>query len=84
MLENFKNPHFFKWFIYAPIGLSLFAFGLCLVVELGYLKHQGAAFWTWFGWGTLALIITNAGIAFVGDAVKHRVLYEISKKSKEA
>jgi len=83
MQTGFKNPYFRRWFWYAPIGLSLFAFGLCLVVEIAYFKHEGASFWTWFGLGTLALIIANAGISLVADAVKNRVFYELEKKNEK-
>lgn len=74
------DKYFYRWLIYAPVGFCLFGFGVCLFNEIGQLKHQGADFWTWFSWGTLSLILMNAGLAFVGDAVKNRVLYESLKK----
>lgn len=85
MQKHFKNPHFRRWFWYAPLGLSLFAFGLCLAIEIAFMKHNGAAFWTWFSWGTLALIITNAGLSFLVDAGQNKVFYDLEmKKQKEA
>ncbi len=81
---DFKNPYFKKWFLYAPIGFSLFAFGLCFAIEIAHLKHTGASFWQWFSLGTLALIITNAGLAFVADAIKNRMFYELEKKKESS
>ncbi len=82
-MNHWKNPYFLKWLIYAPIGFSLFGFGISFLDEVGNMKHQGVDFWTWFSLGTLSLIVTNAGLAFVGDAVKNRVLYELEKKQNK-
>lgn len=76
------NSYYYKWLLYAPLGLVLVGFGLCFFNETGQLKHQGAGFSEWFGWGTVSLIIINAGLAFFGDAVKNRVLYEIKREKK--
>ena len=74
--------HFKKWRIYAPLGLALIGLGLSFLGHSIQIKTQAAEFWTWFIWGTVSLVITNAGIAVFGDAVKHRVLYELSTKAQ--
>lgn len=80
-MDKTSKKYFWKWLVLAPIGFSLVGFGLCLMIEIAHFKHQGGAFWIWFGAGTLSLVIVNAGLAFVGDAVKNRVFYEWSRKS---
>ena len=71
---------FKKWQLFSPLGLAIIGLGLSL---LGYsigLKLANVSTLTWFGWGTLSLITINTGIAFFGDAVKARVLYELRIK----
>ncbi|MEL6142489.1 MAG: hypothetical protein AAFU67_12820 [Bacteroidota bacterium] len=67
------------WLIKAPLGLSIFGFGVCLVSEAAMLKYGGANTWDWVLNGTLALIVLNAGLCVFGDAVKHRAHFERSK-----
>lgn len=71
-----SKHHFKYWLIKAPVGLSLIGFGACLVAESAVLKYNGASTSSWFYAGLVALIVLNAGVCFVGDAVKHRVHYE--------
>jgi len=68
------------WLIKAPLGLSIFGFGVCLVSEAAMLKYGGAATWDWVVNGTLALMVLNAGLCVFGDAVKHRALFESGRK----
>jgi hypothetical protein len=73
---------FQKWRLFAPLGLATLGFGASL---LGYsieLKTQGATPLTWFTWGTVSLVVLNTGVALFGDAVKHRVLYELGRESR--
>jgi hypothetical protein len=57
-----------RWLIQAPIGLSLFGFGLCLFSEAGHIKHSGGELGDWFALGTLSLIVVNSGLSLVVDA----------------
>jgi len=70
-----KQPpqfHYRSWLIKAPLGLSIIGFGACLISEAAMLKYGGAATWEWVKSGTLALVVFNAGLCVLGDAIKHR------------
>jgi len=71
--------HFKKWRLYAPLGLSLIGLGLSLLGHSIQLKTQGSSSLIWFLWGTLSLVVVNGGLAVFGDAVKHRVLFELKE-----
>lgn len=71
-----SKHHFKYWLIKAPLGLSMIGFGTCLIAEAALLKYDGAATKNWFLAGLIALIVLNAGVSLVGDAVKHRVHFE--------
>ncbi len=74
-LEYRKN-----WLTHAPIGLTLFGLGLSITLEAN--NHKNARepyFWL----GTLGLIILSAGLAFLGDAVKSRVLLELESRPRQ-
>lgn len=47
------------------VGASLFGFGLCAVVESGFLKHSGSEWWHWAGLGTISLIVTVVGLVLL-------------------
>ncbi|MEM6799752.1 MAG: hypothetical protein AAF696_00020 [Bacteroidota bacterium] len=68
--------HLKQWKIKAPLGLVLIGFGMCLVTEGVMMKYGDVAAWKWISWGTLALIVLNAGISVFGGAVVHRAHYE--------
>lgn len=61
------------WLMHAVGGLLLTGFGLSLFGEALIRKWENADFWEWALWGTLALIVFNAGISLVGQAVIFRV-----------
>lgn len=67
------NQQYEKWNMLSPLGLLLIGFGLSLTAHAATAKSEGKG---WFIKGTLGLIITNAGIAIFGEAVKSRTLYE--------
>lgn len=68
-----------KWRIFAPLGLATIGLGASLLGHSIGLKVQGVSTLVWFLWGTVSLVIFNAGVAVFGDAVKHRVLHELGK-----
>lgn len=71
--------HYQKWRLYAPLGLASVGLGLSFLGHSIGLKLTNQAFLTWFLWGTLSLIISNAGIALIAEAVKHRIYFELKK-----
>lgn len=54
-----------KWWLMGGAGASLFGFGLCAVVECGFLKHSGAVWWHWASLGTISLGITILGLVLL-------------------
>jgi hypothetical protein len=66
-----------KWLVFSPVGLALMGFGLTLVTDAARAKSSGEA---WFWYGTLALTVFNAGVAFFGEGVKNAVLVELEKR----
>jgi hypothetical protein len=71
---------FQKWRFFAPLGLATIGFGASLLGHSIQIKTEGASIFTWFVWGTVSLVVLNAGVAMFGDAVKHRVLYELRRQ----
>lgn len=76
-MNHRKARHYNTWRAFAPLGLGVIGFGATLLGHSIGLKSGGAAFWIWFGWGTLSLVVLNAGVALFGEAVKHRTLFEV-------
>jgi hypothetical protein len=73
-----------RWMIFAPLGLVLTGFGLCLVADAALLKYAGGETWNWVMYGTLALIVFNSGLSFFGQAVIERIRYlSTAKKEKD-
>ena len=64
-----------RWLILSPLGLVLTGLGLSITIDAGARRERGTS---WFGRGTLGLVLFNAGLSVFGDAVKARVLYELS------
>lgn len=62
-----------QWLVRGGIGASLTGFGICAIVECGFLKHEGALALQWVGLGTLSLIFFIAGICLLIDAVRFRI-----------
>ncbi|MEL6253635.1 MAG: hypothetical protein AAFR87_16620 [Bacteroidota bacterium] len=77
------NYHHKNWLIKAPLGLSLIGFGLCLVTEAAMQKYSGVDTVQWVLFGTLALVVVNAGISIFGGAVVHRSHFERLEKKEE-
>ena len=67
------------WKVLAPLGLALIGFGVSVTAHAVELRIAGAALGTWFGWGTVGLIILNSGVAVFGEAVTRRVLAELHR-----
>lgn len=80
MQQYSSKKHYNRWLIFAPLGLVLIGLGLSIMIEAAYWKHTQIDFWSWFGLGTLSLIIINIGISFFGQAIIERVLYLMKNK----
>jgi hypothetical protein len=72
-----------KWLVFAPLGLATIGLGASLLGHSIGLKVGGSSTPTWFIWGTVSLVVLNAGVAIFGDAVKHRVHYELERESRQ-
>jgi len=73
--------HFQIWQRYAPLGLALIGLGASLLGHSIEIKVEGAATLSWFLWGTVSLVVLNAGVAVFGEAVKHRAIHDIQQAS---
>ena len=62
-----------QWLLRGGLGAALTGFGICAIVECGFLKHDGAPVIQWAGFGTLSLIVFIAGICLLIDAVRFRI-----------
>ncbi len=61
-----------QWLIYSGAGLAMTGFGACLIAEAAMLKYAGADNWKWVLFGTIALLIFNAGLSVFGAGVVRR------------
>lgn len=73
---------FYKWLVEVVGGLLLIGFGLSLFGQSVIYKSKGEAVRKWFWWGTVSLIVINAGICIFGDAVKNRIVYETANSNQ--
>lgn len=71
-----QNKHYRRWLIQAPIGLATVGFGACLIAEAAMKKYDGVDTVIWVAYGTLALVVFNAGLSIFGDSIIHRIRYE--------
>jgi hypothetical protein len=58
-----------KWLALAVGGLLLTGSGLSLAIDAGISKMQGGE---WFGYGTFALIVFQAGLCCLIDSVRYK------------
>lgn len=61
-----------EWLIYSGAGLALTGFGACLIAEAAMLKYSQAATWDWVLYGTVALVVFNAGLSVFGEGIVKR------------
>ena len=74
--QDKANLHFRRWRIQAPLGLVIIGAGACLILDAAFTKYNGASALEWISYGTIALVVFNAGISIFGGAVVHRGHYE--------
>jgi hypothetical protein len=62
-----------RWIIQATLGLIINSSGLCMTIESGFWKAQGATTLQWVVAGTVSLIVFNAGLCLLIDALKYNL-----------
>ena len=77
-----QNEYYKKWLDMAPIGLVIFAFGVCLVAEAAITKYGGAPLFECMAYGTFALIVLNSGLCIFGGAILNRARFEREQEKK--
>lgn len=81
--ESHRSTYRKRWLLFAPFGLILVGFGLCVFGTALFKMRDNAPIIQWFLWGTGSLVLINAGLCFFGQAVKYSILYELtSRKDK--
>ena len=53
------------FWLFGALGSLVLGFGLCLLVESGFIKHSDAPMWQWLSLGTLSLILIMSGVNFL-------------------
>ncbi|KPP99570.1 MAG: hypothetical protein HLUCCA01_05990 [Bacteroidetes bacterium HLUCCA01] len=81
-----------KWKRHAIIGVTLIGTGINLIAEATIIKSRTPEFYEmstlghmalWFWIGLFGLAAVNAGVSFMGDAVKNRTLHELKNPDGE-
>ena len=65
-----------RWLLQAPLGLILTSAGLCMTIESGIWKFQGASTIEWILAGTISLIVMNSGLCVLIDSLRFRMKSE--------
>ncbi len=63
-----------QFWVFGALGSLCIGFGLCLLVESGFLKHSDAPDWQWIALGTLSLVIIMSGINFLFKSFENKLL----------
>jgi hypothetical protein len=71
-METAKNDFRIKWLFFSITGLILTGMGLSMVADAAITRFEGATTQSWVLYGTLALIVFNTGLCFVGQGVVYR------------
>ena len=83
MEQPSDEKHYEKWKWQSPLGLAAVGLGATLVSDAAIRKANDGPTWIWVIEGTAGLSAVNAGLSLFGDAIKHRVLYEIQSDTAE-
>jgi hypothetical protein len=59
-----------RWLIQSVAGLMMTGSGLSICIDAGLKKLSGGE---WFWYGTLGLVIFNAGLSLVVDGLRFRI-----------
>ena len=69
---NTKTHQKYYW-LFGALGCLVLGFGLCLLLESGFLKHSDAEDWKWIAQGTFSLILIMSGINFLFRSFEHKL-----------
>ena len=58
-----------RWFVQSVAGLLLTGTGLCMTVDAGFARFAGKE---WFWYGSISLIVFQAGLCLIIDGVRFR------------
>lgn len=70
-----------RWLLKGGAGSALFGFGLCCLLESGFLKYSGAESLHWIAAGTVSLILVLSGLNILIDAVRLRIKMDEERNS---
>ena len=57
-----------RYWWFGGLGSAVLGFGLCALVESGFLKHDKAEPWQWVVAGTVSLILIMTGLNFMFES----------------
>jgi hypothetical protein len=61
-----------RYWFFGGLGTALLGFGLCALMESGFLKHSDADSWQWIAAGTISLIIVMTGVNFLSESFAYK------------
>lgn len=62
-----------KWLLSGGLGAVGFGSGLSAVIEVAFMRYEGAPFLKWFALGTLSLAVMITGLNFIVNAVRYKI-----------
>lgn len=62
-----------NYWLFGALGSTVLGFGLCLLLESGFLKHSDAEDWTWIVQGTFSLVLIMSGINFLFKSFENKL-----------
>lgn len=76
------NGDYKRWYLLSPLGLCLTGLGFSMLGDAILAKASANSFSEWSYYGTLSLIVINAGVCIFAEGVKHRVFYEWAQRQE--
>jgi hypothetical protein len=70
------------YWVFGALGSLTLGFGLCLLVESGFIKHSDAPSWHWISLGTLSLVLIMSGINFLFKSFEGNLMLKTKDKNK--
>jgi hypothetical protein len=70
------------FWLFGALGSLVLGFGLCLLVESGFVKHSNAPSWQWISLGTLSLILIMSGVNFLFRSFEAKLVLKDARHKK--